>query len=246
MSRWFRRYGFADVYDGLVVGAIPLDTEDVRTLDWIGVTRVLNLVADKEYVDGSRPIVTMALSDAGIHEHRVPIADFGSLPEAALEEATTVVNRWLDEGVTVYVHCRAGWQRSAAVAAGIRCAIRERVDVDRPYGWCSPGARAANPLPHQRDDLRRWWSIRESRMTAAELNPPRAGAARRTAPPGDRRFVGGRRGSFVFGEGGHVDGPGTDRDLLDLGQLAPCDERRARRSGERGSTRASYDPTASL
>ena len=49
MSRWFRRYGFADIYDDLVVGAIPLDTEDVRTLDWIGVTRVLNLVADKEY-----------------------------------------------------------------------------------------------------------------------------------------------------------------------------------------------------
>lgn len=160
MSRWFRRYGFADIYDGLVVGAIPLDTEDVRTLDWIGVTRVLNLVADKEYVDGSRPIVTMALSDAGIHEHRVPIADFGSLPEAALAEATTVVNRWLDEGVTVYVHCRAGWQRSAAVAAGV-LAIRERVDVDSALRMVQSRRPSANPLPHQRDDLRRWWSSRD-------------------------------------------------------------------------------------
>lgn len=167
MSRWFRRYGFADIYDGLVVGAIPLDTEDVRTLDWIGVTRVLNLVADKEYVDGSRPIVTMALSDAGIVEHRVPIADFGSLPESALDEATTVINRWLDEGVTVYVHCRAGWQRSAAVAAGV-LAIREGVDVDAALRMVQSRRPAANPLPHQRSDLRRWWSGVASRRDGAD------------------------------------------------------------------------------
>ena len=159
MSLWFRSYGFADVYEGLLVGAIPLDNEDVRTLEWIGVGRVLNLVGDEEYADGSRPIVTMALNDGGIEEHRVPIADYGSLSDEALDEATAVVNGWRDQGNTVYVHCRAGWQRSAAVAAGI-VAIRERVDIDSALGIVQSRRPTAIPLPHQRDDLRRWWSSR--------------------------------------------------------------------------------------
>ena len=161
MSDWFRRYGFADVCDGLLVGAIPLDTEDVRTLDWIGVVRILNLVDDDEYVDGSRPIVTMALKDAGIEERRVPVPDYGSLSDEALEEATTTINRWLDEGRTVYLHCRAGWQRSAAVAAGV-LAIRDHVDVDSALETVRSRRAPANPLPHQRDDVRRWWSTREA------------------------------------------------------------------------------------
>ena len=159
MSVWFRRFGFADVYDGFLVGAIPLDTEDVRTLEWLGVGRILNLVDDKEYVDGSRPIVRMALNDAGIQEHRLPIPDFGSLPSETLEEATTVVNRWIDDRETVYLHCRAGWQRSAAVAAGV-VALREQVDIDSALRMVQSRRPSANPLPHQRDDLRHWWSSR--------------------------------------------------------------------------------------
>jgi protein-tyrosine phosphatase len=173
VSQWFRRFGFADVYDGLVVGAIPLDNEDVRTLDWIGVGQILNLVDDEEYLDGSRPIVTMALNDAGIEEHRIPIADYGSLSDAALEEATTVVNRWLDDGKTVYIHCRAGWQRSAAVAAGV-LAIRERVDVDSALGVVQSRRPSAIPLPHQRDDLRRWWSSRRPAESVGGAQVPLA------------------------------------------------------------------------
>jgi protein-tyrosine phosphatase len=164
VSAWFRRFGFADVYDGFLVGAVPLDTEDVRTLEWIGVGRILNLVDDREYVDGSRPIVTMALNDAGIQERRLPIRDYGSLPGAALEEATTIVNRWLDDRETVYLHCRAGWQRSAAVAAGV-VALREQVDIDSALRMVQSRRPTANPLPHQRDDLRQWWSSRSVRGT---------------------------------------------------------------------------------
>lgn len=160
MSSWFQHYGFADVYDGLVLGAIPLDADDVRTLHWIGVGRIVNLVGDSEYADGARQAVTTALDEAGIREHRVPIVDYGSLSDEALEEATAVTNRWLDDGNIVYLHCRAGWQRSATVAAGV-VAIRERVDVDDALRMVQRGRPVANPLPHQRDDLRRWWDGRD-------------------------------------------------------------------------------------
>ena len=44
MSDWFRTYGFAEVYDGLLVGAYPLDADDVRMLSAMSVQRILNLV----------------------------------------------------------------------------------------------------------------------------------------------------------------------------------------------------------
>ena len=118
MSNWFRTYGFADVLDGLVIGAYPLDETDVSTLSWMGIKRVLNLTEDDEYRRGERETVARALVSAGIEEYRLGLTDYGGLPAAALEEAVQEVNAWLDEGTVTYLHCRAGWQRSAAVAAG--------------------------------------------------------------------------------------------------------------------------------
>ena len=53
VSRWFRSYGFADVFDDLIVGAYPLDQDDVDTLALLGIERVLNLTEDDEYPPGS-------------------------------------------------------------------------------------------------------------------------------------------------------------------------------------------------
>ena len=49
VSNWFRTYGFADVDHGLLIGAYPLDADDVGMLEWVGIDRVLNLVEDEEY-----------------------------------------------------------------------------------------------------------------------------------------------------------------------------------------------------
>ena len=37
VSRWFRSYGFADVFDDLIVGAYPLDRDDVDMLARLGI-----------------------------------------------------------------------------------------------------------------------------------------------------------------------------------------------------------------
>jgi len=116
VSQWFRTYGFADVSDDLLVGAYPLDADDVRNLERLGVKRVLNLVEDQEYEPGERAQVVAALAEAGIEEHRLPLTDYGGLPAQALDAAAEDVIEALDAGLRSYVHCRAGWQRSAAVA----------------------------------------------------------------------------------------------------------------------------------
>jgi protein-tyrosine phosphatase len=169
MSGWFRSYGFADVLDGLVIGAYPLDRDDVAMLEWIGIERVLNLTEDGEYPEGREAIVA-ALAAAGIEEQRVELIDFGGLPREALERAVAAVMSSLEEGKRTYLHCRAGWQRAAAVAAGV-VALREGTDVDKALAIVQERKPSADPLPHQREDLRRWW---EERTAAAGPTPRRA------------------------------------------------------------------------
>jgi protein-tyrosine phosphatase len=159
LSKWFQTYGFADVLDRLSIGAYPVDADDVKTLSSVGIERVVNLVEDEEYRPGERAIVEHALADAGIEEHRLMLVDYGGLPADQLEAAVQHVNRWLDEGARTYLHCRAGWQRSAAVAAGV-VAVRHGLAIDEALAYVQARKPSANPLAHQRRDLRRWWESR--------------------------------------------------------------------------------------
>jgi protein-tyrosine phosphatase len=130
-------------------------------LDVVGVKRILNLVEDDEYRPGERALVEAALAQAEIDEYRLRLTDYGRLPTRELEAAVQTVCEWLDEGVRTYLHCRAGWQRSAAVAAGV-VAVREGIDVGQALEFVRARKPSADPLPHQREDLRRWWDGRSA------------------------------------------------------------------------------------
>ncbi len=162
MSRWFRSYGFTEVGPDLLLGAYPLDERDVHVLASMRVRRVLNLTEDSEYRAGERDVVQRALEAAGIEEHRISMIDYGGLSADALESAVELLSGWLDEGIRTYLHCRAGWQRSPAVAAGL-VALRDGMDIDQALEYVQRRKPSADPLPHQRDDLRRWWESRQDR-----------------------------------------------------------------------------------
>jgi protein-tyrosine phosphatase len=170
VSTWFRTYGFADVLDTLLIGAYPLDGDDVGMLRHLGVQRVLNLVEDQEYRPGEREEVIVAYEAAGIDEYRLSLTDFADLPEAQLDAAIKTVAAWMQEGTRSYVHCRAGWQRSAAVAAGV-VALLEGIDIDEALEFVQMRKPSADPLPHQREDLRRWWREHGREATAERREP---------------------------------------------------------------------------
>jgi protein-tyrosine phosphatase len=155
MSSWFVRFGFAEVADGLLVGAYPCDATDVAELARERVTRVLNLVEDAEYEPGARDAVHAALAARGIAEERASFPDYGRLAAAGLEAAVATVMAWLEDGERVYLHCRAGWQRSAAVAGGV-VALRDGLAVDEALARIRARKPTAEPLGHQREDLERW------------------------------------------------------------------------------------------
>jgi protein-tyrosine phosphatase len=159
VSAWFERFGFAEIADGLIVGAYPLDAEDVQALTDAGVTCVFNLVEDEEYSDGARAAAEAALAAAGIAERRLSVVDYGGLLPGQLERSTAAVLEWLAAGERVYLHCRAGWQRSAAVAAGV-VALRDGVGLDAALESIRARKPSAEPLEHQRQDLEHWWRLR--------------------------------------------------------------------------------------
>lgn len=170
VSSWFRSYGYASVHEHLIIGALPLDEADVRLLAALGVSRVLNLVEDAEYERGARRRVERLLERAGIQELRLSTEDHGALSPELLELGTSQINDWLDEGQIVYLHCRAGWQRSAAVAAGV-IALREGSDLDAALARVRRHKSNADPLPHQREDLQRWFDARSPRSARAPARP---------------------------------------------------------------------------
>lgn len=161
MSRWFRSYGFAEVADRLLIGAYPLDEEDVGRLARMHISRVLNVVEDAEYPEGAREVAGHALAAAGIVEQRLPMPDYGGLPATQIDTAVDQALEWLNAGETVYLHCRAGWQRSAALAAAI-LARRDGLALDRAMAHVQVRKPSADPLPHQREDLERWWEARSA------------------------------------------------------------------------------------
>ena len=161
MSTWFRTYGFGEILEHLLIGAYPTDTDDARMLEWMGVKRILNLVEDDEYGSGEREAIEAALEAAGIEERRIAFTDYGGLPPRRLDRAVEEVNGWLDEGLTTYVHCRAGWQRSATVAAGV-VVTRKGLDVDDALRFVKQAKPSADPLAHQREDLLRWFEERQA------------------------------------------------------------------------------------
>jgi atypical dual specificity phosphatase len=160
MSEWFRRYGFADIDEGLVIGACPLDARDVTVLSLLHIERVLNLV--EEYPPGAHELVARALAQANIVERRLPTIDHGHLPAPLLDAAVETIGGWLDEGFQVYVHCRAGWERSPTVAAAL-LATRQQLDLDEALARVQERKPSAAPLPHQLEDLQRCWTAQQRR-----------------------------------------------------------------------------------
>jgi protein-tyrosine phosphatase len=163
VSDWFEHFGFAEIGDDLLMGAYPQDADDVAALRDAGVTAVFNLVQDAEYEqEGGRDACVTALEQAGIAEERVELIDYGNLLPGQIELAARTVLAWLEGGERVYVHCRAGMQRSAVVSAAI-VALHEELDPRDALRRVRERNPRANPLAHQRKDLLRWWDQRQRR-----------------------------------------------------------------------------------
>lgn len=100
----------------LAVGSSPKLDEEFRELRALKVTAVLSLQTDEDRGDGGIEAERIAAEKAGLIFSNVPIrdcnrADLGSCLPAGVAE----LERLLQQGETVYVHCTAGVSRSPTV-----------------------------------------------------------------------------------------------------------------------------------
>lgn len=102
------RNWYDEVAPRVYLGARPF-SRDVAPLRKLGVTAVVNTC--EEYAG---PIVEY--EKHGIDQLRVPTIDFTEMRLDDIEKGVEFVQRHLDQGGGVYIHCKAGRARSATIA----------------------------------------------------------------------------------------------------------------------------------
>jgi protein tyrosine phosphatase (PTP) superfamily phosphohydrolase (DUF442 family) len=148
-------FAYARLSDSLLAGRMPYAGEHVERLAADGVTDVVNLCRDVEYWEGEREAVELAYRRTGIVEHRLAVNDGGTVPGPILDRASAIAGA----GRVVYVHCRGGRERSAAVSIGL-LALARGVPVDEALELAKRRWPVFQPLDWQLAAVRAWVTAR--------------------------------------------------------------------------------------
>lgn len=111
---------FDRITDNLYVGTCPTSVIDIRQLGTMGISAVVNLQSDRDFarLRINWPDLARHYTDQHIEACRFPMADFDEADiERRLVDAAGVVNRVMEAGHCVYLHCTAGCERSPTTAA---------------------------------------------------------------------------------------------------------------------------------
>jgi atypical dual specificity phosphatase len=150
------RLEYTRLHDSLLAGRMPVSALHIEALRAEGVTTVINLCEDREYWEGEREAVAAACAEAGITEHRLPVIDGGTVPADVIERAIEAAS-----GKVVYVHCRGGRERSAAVAIAL-LAAGSGSRFEDAHDLALRLRRGFRPLPWQVEGVRSWLRDRDA------------------------------------------------------------------------------------
>ncbi|OAI53224.1 hypothetical protein AYO44_16140 [Planctomycetaceae bacterium SCGC AG-212-F19] len=122
---YYRRRCMAwnEVTPGLLVGRALTDTEAATAIRH-GVTAVLDLTAE----------VTESAPFRAITYCNMPILDLTAPTQEQLHEAVAFITEQSAKG-TVYLHCKIGYSRSAAVAGAYLLGSRQAATVEEAVAW---------------------------------------------------------------------------------------------------------------
>lgn len=142
-----------DVGMNVTAGRAPLFRRDVWRMRAGGVTHVLDLREDHEWNERGRRGASAVeeIRRLGMVRFAVTVLDMGAPSLADLDAAVSFIEAARHLGGTVYVHCRAGQERTAGVLAAWyararQCSVAEaleRLREHRPIFHPNPGQVAA-------------------------------------------------------------------------------------------------------
>ena len=153
----------SEITDRVRAGRNPLTAEEVQTLIEDGVTHVLDLREPHEWSDpwiGQQAIDEMAAH--GIVRRHLPVEDMGTPTGEDLSAAVAFIEEALaDPAARVYVHCRAGIERTACVLVAWYAA-REAVGFERALADLRTKREVLRPSFAQERAVKRWIDERQS------------------------------------------------------------------------------------
>jgi len=130
-----------------------LDADIQRMRDW-GATIVVTLTENAEMAQLGVSDLGSAIREAGMEWVHLPIPDTGQPGAIWLEQwsvASPTIHQELTTGGRVVIHCKAGLERTALVAALLQWEYGE--DLDRAFSVIAAARAGAFPLPNQRQWL---------------------------------------------------------------------------------------------
>lgn len=157
-------FDYERVGDQVLAGRNPLTARDVALLAAEGVTHVLDLRQESEWKAPRRfgSEAVEAMRTRGMQRRHLPIRDMGAPAPADLEAACAFLEEALsDPAAHVYVHCRAGHERTAAILIAFH-ACRHGVSYDGALKALRGGRPTLRPLPEQERAVRKWLRSRQS------------------------------------------------------------------------------------
>lgn len=166
-------FAWEPVTSRLLVGRNPLSALDVQELAAAGVTHVVDLREPSEWSGPNRlgEDAVRAIAEAGLERVQYSTPDRDAPPP---ERVGTVVD-WIDRalerpGSRVYVHCRAGVERTGTVILAWY-AWREDLDLEPARAELARRAPRLGPLRHQVDAVASW--LRAERTSGRRPFPRR-------------------------------------------------------------------------
>lgn len=112
-------FEFDEIAERVHAGRAPLFRREVWALRAAGITHILDLREEREWAQrGHKGMSAITEIDAlGLTRLHVPVADVTAPLSHHMDDAVAFIEAALHVGGTVYLHCRAGMQRTASVAA---------------------------------------------------------------------------------------------------------------------------------
>ncbi|MCC7367736.1 MAG: ADP-ribosylglycohydrolase family protein [Chloroflexi bacterium] len=152
-------FEFDEIAPNVYAGRAPLFQREVWQLRAAGITHILDLREEREWATaGYRGRSAIAEIDAlGLTRLHVPVTDVTAPMPHHLDDAVAFIEAALHVGGTVYLHCRAGMQRTASVA-GAWYARQQRCSVMDAMRQLRQRRPAFEPLPDQMQAAQRWVS----------------------------------------------------------------------------------------
>jgi ADP-ribosyl-[dinitrogen reductase] hydrolase len=152
-------FEFFRVEERVWAGRNPLTARDVDRLASLGVTHVLDLREPKEWSGGGRvgQEAVDALDERGIERRHLPVPDTHAPDAATLDAAVGFLDAALaaDPAARVFVHCRAGQQRTGAVLVAWHARSRGCTGHDA-LAAIQASCPSIAPMEAQRQAVERW------------------------------------------------------------------------------------------